>query len=236
MKTSVSVGFPVYNEEDTIEGVLFEAHQLLSRSDLDYEIIVCDDASTDKSRQIIDSIVSKLPDFKLIRHEKNMGIRDTFEDIYKAATKQTVFLNSTDRQWPTAILFDMVEFLDRADIIIASRRHKKYDILREVVSWGFNAVGPVFFGVKTYDAGAVKLVKKEIIKKFELISKSPFTEAERLIRAKKAGYKILNYPVEIAARKHGKSTGVKNSVLGQALKDVWMVWKDIYLCPKKNIS
>ena len=48
---SVSVCFPAYNEESTIRDVLQEAHELLSASELDYEILVCNDGSADNTYQ-----------------------------------------------------------------------------------------------------------------------------------------------------------------------------------------
>ena len=54
---SVSVCFPAYNEEATIRDVIEEAHDLLSASGIDYEIIVCNDGSSDATGSIIDDVV-----------------------------------------------------------------------------------------------------------------------------------------------------------------------------------
>lgn len=225
---SISLCFPVYNEEDTVGEVLREAHGLLSSSGLEYEIVVCDDGSTDKSRDIIEKISTQLPNFRVVNHPSNLGIRATFEDLYTASRKDFVFLNSVDKQWDTSILFSMLPLTKEYDIIIASRKKKPYDIARNFVSSVFNMIPPLLFGVKTFDAGAVKLVKREIVERFKLVSKSPFSEAERLIRASRAGYRIANYPVEVSARKTGKGMGVRPDVLLSACADVLRVWYSIH--------
>ena len=225
--SSISLGFPVYNEELTVGEVLKEAHELMSHSNLDYEILVCDDGSTDNSTEIIKTIASAYPNFRVIQHSKNMGIHDTFEDLYKEAKKDFIFLNSTDKQWKNSILFDMLQFTKEYDIVIASRKKKPYGLFRSFISWCFNMVNPLLFGVRTYDAGAVKLMKREIIDRFKLVSKSPFSEAERLIRASRAGYKIMEYPVNVVARKKGSAHGVKPKVLLRACLDVFLVWFSI---------
>ena len=221
---SVSVCFPAYNEQATIESVLTDSHELLTRSGIDYEILVCDDASTDNTASIADEIAARLPRIRVLRNSRNLGIRDTFERLYREASKEIVFLNSTDRQWETSVLFEMLPLMSEFDIVIASRRNKHYGFSRSFTSWVFNSIPPLLFGVKTHDAGAVKLVRRELIERFALVSRSPFTEAERLIRAERAGYRITSHPVNVSERRSGKARGAKLSSVIEAGKDVLRVW------------
>jgi glycosyltransferase involved in cell wall biosynthesis len=231
---SVSVCFPAYNEEKTVGKVLHDAYQLLKDNQFDFELIVCDDASRDETGKIIDQFAVGKPEVKVIHHPVNKGIHDTFEELNQISKKEYVFLNSTDGQWKTSCLLNMLPMTEDWDIIIASRKRKPYGLGRLIISELFNFLPRLLFGVNTYDAGAVKLVRREIIEKFTLISKTPFSEAERLIRAKKAGYLITEFPVDVEFRKTGKSTAVKWSVLRNTLKDVFLVWKSVILEPKKS--
>lgn len=221
---SVSVCFPAYNEQATIERVLNEAHELLRASGLEYEILVCNDGCTDGTGRIAEEVASRLPQIRVLHNPRNLGIRATFERLYREATKDFVFLNSTDRQWETSVLFDMLPLTRDFDIVIASRKDKHYGAARRFVSWVFNIVPTVLFGVRTYDAGAVKLVSREIIERFALVSRSPFSEAERLIRAARAGYRIATYPVEVEERLAGQARGVSFRAVTEAVKDVLRVW------------
>ena len=224
---SVSVCFPCFNEEATIAQVLLDAHALLSVSDLDYEILVCNDCSTDRTPEIIAEVAAKVPELRVLTHATNQGIFRTFEDLYAAATKDFVFLNSTDGQWETRLLLEMLPLTADHDVIITSRTNKPYGPLRSLVSWGFNVLPRVLFGTKTYDAGSVKLTRREIIARFPLVSTTPFSEAERLIRAERAGYRITGFPVEVAARAHGPTRGVNLRVMSRSLVDVARVWRDL---------
>jgi glycosyltransferase involved in cell wall biosynthesis len=223
-RPSVSVCFPAYNEDVTIRGVLDDAHAILSASDLDYELLVCDDGSTDRTGAIVDECAARIPRLRAMHHARNRGIHETFEHLYREAAKEFVFLNSTDRQWDTRILLDMIPLTPEWDVIIATRRDKHYGWLRTVVSGGFNALPPLLFGVRTYDAGAVKLLRREIITRFPLLSRSPFSEAERLIRAGRAGYRITSRAVATAPRASGRSRGVSASLVVGSLRDLGRVW------------
>jgi len=221
---SVSVCFPAYNEEDTLADVLRDAHELLADAGVDYEILVCDDGSSDRTAAIADDCAREFPHFRVLHNPHNLGIRPTFEFLYSRAVKDYVFLNSTDGQWKTSLVLEMLPMTSQWDIIIASRKHKHYGIVRSIVSWAFNITARLLFQAQTYDAGAVKLVKREIIERFPLVSRSPFSEAERLIYAARRGYRITEYPVEINPRTTGRATGVKPGVLWDACLDIFRVW------------
>jgi glycosyltransferase involved in cell wall biosynthesis len=222
--TSVSVCFPAYNEEETIRGVLEEAHELLAGSGIDYEILVCDDGSIDATGRIIDEVAGRVPRMRVIHHPQNLGIHLTFEHLYHEAGKEFVFLNSTDGQWETRVLFDLLPLTREYDVVLAIRQRKHYGFLRAVVSWGFNMVPRLLFGLRTSDAGAVKLVKREIIQRFPLVSRSPFSEAERLIRASRAGYRITQRPTATVVRQSGRARGLNPALVVRSLRDVPRVW------------
>jgi glycosyltransferase involved in cell wall biosynthesis len=221
---SISVCFPAYNEESTIGEVLQEAHELLSGSGLEYEILVCNDGSEDQTATIIEHAVAGLPYTRVLHHPRNLGIAATFEHLYSEANNEFVFLNSSDRQWATRIIFDMLPLTSDWDVIVASRIETHYRPMRRFISWGFNQVPSIVFGVRTFDAGAVKLVRREIIQRFTLVSRSPFSEAERLIRATRAGYRIIQFPVEVSARRTGVTKSVSPGAVIRALIDVPRVW------------
>ncbi|MDB4943214.1 MAG: glycosyltransferase [Labilithrix sp.] len=221
----MSVCFPCYNEEETIADVLTEAHELLAPSGLDYEILVCNDCSTDRTAEIIAGLVPRIPGLRVLTHEVNRGIFVTFEDLYAAARKDFVFLNSTDRQWDTRLLFRMLPLTRDHDVIVTNRTNKPYGPVRALVSWGFNLLPRVLFGTTTYDAGSVKLTRREIITRFPLVSTTPFSEAERLVRAERAGYRITGIAVEVAPRRHGVTRGVNPRLMLRSLHDVARVWK-----------
>jgi glycosyltransferase involved in cell wall biosynthesis len=220
----VSLCFPVYNEEQTIARVLEETYLEMSGSGVSYEIVVCIDGSTDKSPEIVQTASTRIPKLRILKNDGHKGITYTFERLYGEARGQFVLLNSADRQWPASMIHPMLKLSEQFDIVIAARKQKHYSTTRKFVSWMFNAIPESLFGVRTYDAGAAKLLKKEIIERFPIISRSPFAEAERIIRAVRGGYTITEYPVETFPRTHGKQRGVSTHLVLDSARDVVKVW------------
>ena len=83
----------------------------------------------------------------------------------------------------------------------------------------FNLLPLILFGVRTYDAGSIKLFRADVLA-IPLISRSPFREAERIIRANRRGYRVGAIEVEHHDRRGGRATGVR---VGRSSSTRWSI-------------
>jgi glycosyltransferase involved in cell wall biosynthesis len=227
----LSIVMPVFNEERNLPSVLEEAESVLSNASFRFEVILVDDASTDRSLGILEAFQHQHPQFplRILRHEQNRGIAAACNTLFDAARGDYVFLNASDGQCATAECLRMMQVRDHYDIVVGKRRSKQYTWRRKVISWAFNLLPVVLFGTCTYDAGSIKLVKAELLR-IPLISRGPFREAERIIRAKRRRYRIGAVTVESHPRRGGKATGARWSLVGQAMIDLLHCWWRIIIC------
>jgi glycosyltransferase involved in cell wall biosynthesis len=221
----LSIVMPVFNEERNLPSVLEEAETVLSSAPFRYEVILVDDASSDGSLALLESFQQQHPQFpmRILRHEKNRGIAAACNTLFAAARGSNVFLNASDGQCTTAECLRMMQVRDQYDIVVGKRRSKQYTWRRTVISWAFNLLPMVLFGTRTYDAGSIKLVKAELLR-IPLLSRGPFREAERIIRAKRRGHRIGAVTVESHPRRGGNATGARWSLIGQAIIDLLRCW------------
>jgi len=218
---SVSVLIPAYNEEATLAALFEQARQVLEKIHADYEFILCDDASKDSTKEIIKGLIASSPKSKAIFHERNQGIFITFEELYQAATKEFVILFPGDGQWsPELLPLALEKVANGDDVVVAARRDKQYTLFRKINSWFFNKLVVILYGVDLYDIGAVKLVRRRILNDIKVDTSSAFSEAERLLKAHKAGYKIGVIWVDHQERKQGQARGARMSYIIQAFKDL----------------
>jgi len=123
----------------------------------------------------------------------------------------------------------LLPLLARCDIATGWRRDKYYGFWRQIVSGFFNLLPPLLFRTRTYDAGTVKLWPRSLVQSQRWVSRSPFREAERLIRATRAGYRILQVPIPHYPRRAGESHGAHPSLVLAAAVDVVRTWVDIFI-------
>jgi len=98
--------------------------------------------------------------------------------------------------------------------------NKKYDLQRKIISFSFNFIPGILFGVKLYDAGSTKLYKKKVLQDTKPSSQGVFGEAERIILANRLGYKVTSVPVRHFSRKGGVATGARFNLIHEAFIDM----------------
>jgi len=220
----LSVVLPAYNEQGTIEEVILEHSRVLSGLGnrlQDWEIICLDDASTDSTGAILRKVAARVPKLRVLSHVSNQGIFASFRDLFTAARGTHIYLTASDGQWPAENLTKMLSALGQgADLVVGVRRNRSevYSASRRAISFLFNLLPRIFFGVKTADAGSVKLGLREIFT-LDLISRSPFVEAERIIQARSRGHRVAFVPIEFLSRTAGKAHGASCRNIRNSLAD-----------------
>lgn len=94
----VSVGLITYNHEKFIAQALDSI--LMQVTDFDYEIVVGEDFSSDKTRLILDGFQHRYPDkIKLIYRNENIGLKKNFTDLIEKCLGQYIAVLSGDDYW-----------------------------------------------------------------------------------------------------------------------------------------
>ena len=212
---------PVYNEEASIESVVLEHVRVLERlrpQVAEWEVVCVDDASCDRTPAILAALGSREPRLRVVRNETNLGIYGAVMRCYREARGTYLYFTGSDGQWPAENLIPMLERLAGADLVVGVRtnRHEVYTIPRRVISYLYNQLPRLLFGIAVYDAGSVKVGIRAIFQ-LDLVSKSPFSEAERLIKAVRSGYRVMFLPIRFVPRAGGQARGgswknIRNSV------------------------
>jgi glycosyltransferase involved in cell wall biosynthesis len=226
----LSVVMPVYNEERALPRVLAEAAEALRAAPFHTELVLVDDASTDRSFSIMNEFELSHPELRcrILRHNFNRGIMQSLDTLFAAATGKYVFINASDGQCSTCECVRMMELRERFDVVVGKRMKKRYTPWRAFLSWSFNALPKLLFGVSTYDAGSIKLYRRDVLA-IRVISRSPFREAERLIRAQRRGYRIGTISIEHRIRAGGKATGARWGLVERSILDLLRCWWDIVI-------
>lgn len=93
---SVSLLSWTYNEEDSIEEFLERATQLMDSAVQDYEIILIDDGSTDRTYEIASAFQKKNPRLKIFRNERNLNVGISSRRAIQRASKTFLFWQTID--------------------------------------------------------------------------------------------------------------------------------------------
>jgi glycosyltransferase involved in cell wall biosynthesis len=114
---SISVVVPVYNEEAAIGDDLAVIRSALEQGGQPFEIIVVDDGSTDRSRQI----VSQLPYVRLLEHPYNRGTGAALKTGIRAADGEIIVMTDGDGSYPNQDIPKLLQYLNGYDMVIGAR-------------------------------------------------------------------------------------------------------------------
>lgn len=224
----LSIFFPMWNEEQYIHRAVRAAKeicdQLVADQEIgDYELIVVDDASTDRTAEYADALVEADRRIRVVHHERNRKLGGSIKSGFAAATGDVVLYTDAD------LPFEMIELVRalrvlrnyEADMVSAYRLDRTGEGLRRAIySWVYNWLIQLSFGTRLRDINfAFKLCRRRVLDAVTLSSEGSFIDAELVIRAQKAGFTILQIGVDYFPRTRGVSTlsslGVIRTMLGE---------------------
>jgi glycosyltransferase involved in cell wall biosynthesis len=207
MISSLSFVFPMYNEIGNLERTVREATEVGLRVTPDLEIVVVDDASTDGSGALADRLAAENPHLRVVHHPTNRKLGGALKTGFATASRQWVLYIDSDLPIRMEDALEAVPLTDEADLVIGYRINRCEGLKREVMSWCYNRLIRVLFGLKVRDVNfAFKLMRQEVLRQVHLASEGSFIDAELLLEARRAGFKIAEIGLNYYPRTAGTST------------------------------
>jgi glycosyltransferase involved in cell wall biosynthesis len=217
----LSVVLPAYNEEPNVAMAIERVSGVVQSLGLDYEIIVVNDGSRDRTGEIVRELQTRIPHLRLVEHFPNRGYGGSLKAGFAAATCDWVAFAPSDNQFD----FDEIKLLlartTEADIVSGYRANRQDPFIRKLNALGWNSVVRLLFGYlcRDIDCG-FKLFRRELLDHVHIESNGAMIDTEFLAGARARGYKITDVPVTHLPRKAGHPTGANLKVILRAFRDL----------------
>jgi glycosyltransferase involved in cell wall biosynthesis len=204
-----------------VERVTQQALDVLPTISDDYEVIIVNDGSKDRTREIADRLASENPRVRTVHHDVNRGYGGALQSGFRAATKEWVFYTDGDGQFNMEELPGLLDLIDQWDIISCYRMDRQDPWIRKLNAWAWTRLVRLVLGLKLKDIDcAFKLYKREIFDKIEMHSQGALIDSEILARAQRAGYSITQRGVHHYPRIAGQQTGANLKVILRAFREL----------------
>ncbi len=202
MKLSIII--PVYNEKNTIEEIIKRV-LAVNLENLEKEIIVVDDGSTDGTQEILQKLSSSLP-IKVFFHQTNQGKGSAVRTALSYVTGEYVIIQDADLEYDPEDYQAMLKpvFKGKAEVVYGSRFTGER---RDMFFWHY--VGNRFLSLITnilYNTTlsdmetCYKLIRTDILKNLNLKARGFEFEPEVTAKILRQGIKIYEVPVSYAGR------------------------------------
>lgn len=215
---SVDIIIPVYNEEKTIENIL----EILENTDfcnLEKNLIVVDDYSTDATREILKRYEDK---YTVIYKEKNGGKGSAVNVGFENAKSDIVIIQDADLEYNPSDYASLLKLIieGEADVVYGSRflgtPFKDFMFLSYVANKFLTFLTNILYGTGLTDMETCyKAMKKEFVKDMNIKSNKFDLEPEITAKLVKKGAKIKEVPIKYNARSYedGKKITYKDGLM-----------------------
>ena len=197
----LSVVMPVYNERDTIEGMI---GRVLAVPDLRIELIVVDDGSNDGTSDILRGLQGKYP-FKLFQ-KPNGGKGSALRLGFKEVTGDLVVIQDADTEYSPEEFPELIELIvqGRADVVYGSRflgRHRVFLFTHYLGNLFLTFLTNVLYNTMLTDMETCyKAMRVEVLRSFTLDSNGFGIEPELTAKIFKRGYRVYEVPITYDGR------------------------------------
>lgn len=201
---NLSIIIPAYNEKDSLPKLLEQISKEMAPLNLDYEIIVIDDGSTDGTDEILRELKSSHQKLRAYIFRKNYGKSAALSEGFKQARGERVITMDADLQDDPGEIPNLLKKLDEGFDLVSGWKKKRHDpITKKLPSRLFNFVTSLLSGISIHDFNCgLKAYRKEVLETIHI-----YGELHRFIPviAHWQGFRVGEIPVKHHPRKFGRS-------------------------------
>lgn len=192
LNESLSVVIPAYDEEGSLAHLVRETLRDAKKIVKDFEIIIVNDGSRDKTAVVADLLAKTYKNVKVIHHKKNKGLALAWRTGIEASKKDIILYIEGDGQQPFKDQYDLLEKIKHADLVLGVRSERfDYSPFREALASGYLFLIWFLFNLKYKDVGWSQAYRRKIFSKVKMKSVTPFFDTEVIIKAQKFGFRVV---------------------------------------------
>jgi glycosyltransferase involved in cell wall biosynthesis len=211
----LSIIIPVYNEENTLQRIISRVKTARLPKGIQKEIVVVDDASTDKSKNIL----KKTKAIKVFQHIKNKGKGAAVKTGIENSTGDLIIIQDADLEYNPKDYANLLKPIlsNKADVVYGSRlqnyplrifgQTKTPLVFHYIGNKFLTLITNLLYGVEITDMETCyKLFRREVVSDINIKADRFDFEPEFTAKVLKRGYKIHEVPIRVVPRgyKEGK--------------------------------
>ncbi len=219
---SLTMFFPCYNEEANVERVTRAAVEVARKISADWEVLIVNDGSRDRTGEIADRLAAEIPGVRAVHNRPNRGYGGALQRGFREATKTWIFYTDGDGQFDFGELPALIPLLETHDVVSCYRLDRKDPLVRKLNAFCWSTLVNLLFriGLRDIDC-AFKIYPKPFIDAISLHSTGALIDTEMLAKARNLGLSIAQRGVHHYPRTAGQQTGANLRVILRAFRELF---------------
>ncbi|MFO0974207.1 MAG: glycosyltransferase [Phycisphaerae bacterium] len=216
----MSVVILCYNESALLREVVERTCAALAAGAGTHEVLVIDDGSRDGSAELADRLAQAHAAVRVHHHPGNLGIGAGLRSAYRLARGAAVWVIPADLQFAPEDILSALAALADADVVNVCRAARRDPWGRKLVSMVDRGLVRLLFGRSVRDLHWVKVYRRGVLEAVTAASRSPMVDTELLVRARRAGFRIVELSLPHHPRTAGQARGASLRNIAATLRDL----------------
>jgi len=208
---------PAYNEDRSLSELTGRAVQVLSSAGFSGEVIIVNDGSTDKTKEVVDELVKKYNIVKAFHHRRNLGKSASLRTGFDKARGTIIVMLDADLQYAPEDIPKLIDMINKGyDVVNGWRKSRADSIGRKASSSFYNFLTRQIFGLTIQDFNSgLKAFRREVIEDIETTGLRSDFHRYLLPLAHQLGYRVGEIEIQHFPRSYGKTRyGARRLILG----------------------
>ena len=223
----ISVSLLVYNEKHNLEENISKAYKELEKLDLEFELWIFDNKSSDGTELLVNSLQIKYNNLKYFQQDRNLGYSGNLQSALKIPVSDYNFIIDGDGQYDLEDVKECIEIIDKGnDIVFGIRKVRKDPKIRIFMTLVLKFLSKIILksSLKDINVG-FRCMTKEAANKIKLKYKYNFAGPEIFALSLIHNLKISEKNIIHHPRKGGRSelSGIKNLIFNSLLMIKYML-------------
>lgn len=222
----LSIVLPAFNEEANIMTAIERARSVAQKIAGEFEIVVVDDGSSDRTAAIVSTAAEQDPRVRLVSHADNRGYGEALRSGFESAKLDLVFFTDADNQFDMEELANFMPLIERVDVVAGYRIARQDPLMRRFFAKGWNILVRSLFYVPVRDIDcAFKLFRREVFDRIDLESIGAMVNTELMVKLARSGASVVEIGVTHLPRTAGRPSGADPRVIARAFRELWRMHK-----------
>ncbi|WP_417335292.1 glycosyltransferase family 2 protein [Halobacteriovorax marinus] len=218
---SITIIIPAYNEEGNLYELVSGLYKVLDNLDqLEWNIIIVNDGSTDNTLDLAKSLALEFSNILVLNNEKNLNLGLSYQRALQHVSSEFVSWIPADGEIPPSLFSELIPLSNSKSIVITypTNSYTERPLNRYILSKVYRTIINLVFRLRVHYQNGVSIIPTKTLKKKTLISEGFTINLEILLKAKEDKLNIIQVPFQLKKRVFGASNAISLKKILRLLK------------------